>query len=77
MRQGRAKKGERLMRVDVIPAVCQGHARCQERCPEVFGTDEVEGKCVILLPDVPPELEQKARLAVKNCPEGALVITSG
>ena len=64
------------MKIEVIPEVCQGHARCQERCPEVFGTDDVEGKCVILMPDVPAELEQKARLAVKNCPEGALVITS-
>ena len=63
------------MRVDVIHSVCQGHARCQERCPEVFGTDEVEGKCVILMHEVPPSLEASARLAVKNCPEGALVIT--
>jgi ferredoxin len=65
------------MKVDLVPGLCQGHARCQDRCPEVFGTDAVEGKCVILLTDVPPELEQKARLAVKNCPEGALVITDG
>ncbi len=64
------------MKIEVMPEVCQGHARCQERCPEVFGTDEVEGKCVILMPDVPAALEQKARLAVRNCPEGALVITS-
>ena len=64
------------MKVDVISDVCQGHARCQARCPEVFGTDEVEGKCVILMPEVPPELEAKARLAVKKCPEGALVISS-
>jgi len=64
------------MKVDVIPDVCQGHARCQDRCPEVFSTDAVEGKCVILMADVPPELEQKARLAVKNCPEGALIIVS-
>ncbi len=64
------------MKVEVMPDVCQGHARCQARCPEVFGTDEVEGKCVILMPEVPPELEAKARLAVKNCPEGALVISS-
>ena len=26
------------MKVDVIPDVCQGHARCQDRCPEVFST---------------------------------------
>jgi len=62
------------MKVDVMLDVCQGHARCQERCPEVFSTDEVEGKCVILLPEVPAHLEEKARLAVRNCPEGALLI---
>jgi ferredoxin len=67
---------EALMKVEVMPEVCQGHGRCQERCPEVFGTDAIEGKCMILMPEVPPELEHKARLAVKNCPEGALVISS-
>jgi ferredoxin len=40
----------------------------------VFGTDETEGKCVILMPEVPSPLQDKARLAVKNCPEGALLI---
>ena len=65
------------MKVDVMPDVCQGHARCQDRCPEVFSTDEIEGKCVILMPDVPAQLQEKARLAVRNCPEGALVIVGG
>ena len=64
------------MKVEVMLDVCQGHARCQDRCPEVFGTDEVEGKCVILMPEVPAHLQDKARLAVRNCPEGALVIVS-
>lgn len=63
------------MRVTVDLNVCQGHARCQDRCPEVFATDAVEGKCVILKPEVPAELQDKARLAVRNCPEGALAIT--
>ncbi|MBP9034313.1 MAG: ferredoxin [Pseudomonadales bacterium] len=62
------------MKVEVMLDVCQGHARCQDRCPEVFGTDETEGKCVILMPEVPAHLRDKARLAVKNCPEGALLI---
>jgi ferredoxin len=63
------------MRVTVDLNVCQGHARCQDRCPEVFSTDAVEGKCVILQPEVPAALQDKARLAVRNCPEGALIIT--
>ena len=62
------------MKVLLDHAMCQGHACCQDRCPEVFGTDEVEGKCVLLMQDVPLALHDKARKAVKNCPEGALSI---
>lgn len=57
--------------------LCQGHARCEDLCPEVFSTDAVEGKCVIEQPQFPPELEDKVRLAVRNCPEGALRIGKG
>jgi ferredoxin len=54
--------------------LCQGHARCEDLCPQVFSTDAVEGKVVIVHPVFPPELEDKVRLAVRNCPEGALRI---
>jgi ferredoxin len=60
------------MKVRVDLEVCQGHARCQEICPQVFATDDLEGKCVILSEEVPPEHAQDAMLAVRNCPEGAL-----
>jgi ferredoxin len=60
------------MRVIANHDVCQGHARCEDLCPEVFATDAVEGKVVIADPRVPPELEERVRLAVRNCPEGAL-----
>ena len=62
------------MKVVVNLAVCQGHARCEDICPEVFATDAVEGKCLIEKPEFAPELVQKVRLAVRNCPEGALRI---
>ena len=64
------------MKVSVDLARCQGHARCQDHCPEVFGTDDLEGKCVILQSDVPEPLQRSARRAVDNCPEGALRIDS-
>lgn len=64
------------MKVSVDFALCQGHARCQDHCPEVFGTDELEGKCVILQSDVPASLQRAARRAVDGCPEGALRIDS-
>jgi len=57
--------------------MCQGHARCEDLCPEYIATDAVEGKVVIASPEVPPELEEKVRLAVRNCPEGALRIAKG
>lgn len=65
------------MKVLVNLDICQGHARCEDICPEVFSTDAVEGKCVINQPEFPPELEEKVRLAVRNCPEGALRVAKG
>ncbi len=62
------------MKVVVNLDLCQGHARCEDICPEVFATDAVEGKCLIADPEFAPELEDKVRLAVRNCPEGALRI---
>jgi Ferredoxin len=65
------------MRVIANLQACQGHARCEDLCPEVFSTDAVEGKVVIENPEFAPELEEKVRLAVRNCPEGALRIAKG
>jgi len=62
------------MKVHVDPDKCQGHNRCIVLAEELFDTDEYgyaheknDGK-------VPPELEEKARLAVENCPEIAISI---
>ena len=60
------------MKVQVDLARCQGHARCEDICPEVFATDAVEGKCVIASEIVPDALLDKVKLAVRNCPESAL-----
>lgn len=65
------------MRVIANMSVCQGHARCEDLCPEIFATDAVMGHVVVHQPDVPPELEDKVRTAVRNCPEGALRIVKG
>lgn len=54
--------------------LCQGHARCEDLCPEVFQTDAVEGKVVVIQNEFSDELEARVRLAVRNCPEGALRI---
>jgi ferredoxin len=62
------------MRVAVDADVCQGHARCWQICPEVFTLDD-EGHSQVATPEVPVELEAKAREAANNCPERAITLT--
>ena len=60
------------MKVVVDHERCQGHGRCYDLAPEVFGADD-DGYVELLVPgDVPADLEGKARLAVNNCPERAI-----
>ena len=61
------------MRVSVDADRCQGHARCWDIFPEVFDLDD-EGHALVVLADVPPELADKVRDAVRNCPERAITV---
>ncbi|HUO47713.1 MAG TPA: ferredoxin [Acidimicrobiales bacterium] len=60
------------MRVRVDEAKCQGHARCFAVAPELFSVDDYGLSSVIGDGTVAPELEDKARLAIANCPEFAI-----
>jgi ferredoxin len=62
------------VRAAVDPGTCQGHARCWQICPEVFSLDE-EGHSSVANPEVPVQLEAKAREAADNCPERAITLT--
>ena len=60
------------MRVQIDSGRCQGHGRCYDLAPDLFGEDE-EGYGVILGTDeVPPGRERDARRAADNCPERAI-----
>ena len=52
---------------------CQGHNRCYALAPEIFDVDEYG--IAVLLNDgiVPAGLEDKAMLAIANCPEFAIL----
>jgi ferredoxin len=61
-------------RVRVDGGLCQGHNRCRSLAPELFDVDDY-GQAIALNDGlVPPELEERARLAVANCPEMAITI---
>jgi ferredoxin len=62
------------MRVSVDAEKCQGHNRCYALAPELFDVDDYGQAIVIGDGSVTPDLEEKARLAVANCPEYAIAI---
>jgi ferredoxin len=65
------------VRVLIDPERCQGHGRCYDLAPDLFGEDE-DGYGVVLGDgQVPPDREDDARLADANCPEAAVEIEEG
>lgn len=60
------------MKIRVDGSKCQGHNRCFQLAPELFDLDDYGYSRERNEGVVPPELEEKARLAVKNCPERAI-----
>ncbi|HTL86154.1 MAG TPA: ferredoxin [Acidimicrobiia bacterium] len=63
------------MRVHVDRERCQGHNRCYALAPELFDVDDDGNAFELNDGVVPQELEEKAKLAVANCPEFAISIS--
>ncbi|MDT0276434.1 ferredoxin [Blastococcus goldschmidtiae] len=65
------------MRVAINAETCQGHGRCYDLAPDLFGEDE-EGYATLtpLTADgtVPDGREGDIRLAAANCPESAVLV---
>ena len=60
------------VKVQIDHERCQGHGRCYDLAPGLFGDDD-EGYGMVLGDGiVPPDQEHAARLAVLNCPERAV-----
>jgi len=51
---------------------CQGHGRCYDLVPELFGEDDEGYGKVLGTGMVPMDKAQEARRAVANCPERAI-----
>ena len=63
------------MKVQINPERCQGHGRCYDLAPSLFGDDDEGYGQVLGDGTVPPEAEHDARLAVLNCPEQAIELS--
>ena len=63
------------MKVQIDPARCQGHGRCYDLAPGLFGDDDEGYGQVLGDGSVPQQAEHDARLAVLNCPEHAIELS--
>jgi len=61
------------MKVTVDTAACEANAVCAGLVPEVFSVDDSD-ELTILASDVPPELADRVRNAVRCCPKMALLL---
>jgi ferredoxin len=64
------------MRIRVDPDKCQGHSRCYSIAPDLFDIDDYGTSTARNDGEVPADREEAARLAVTNCPERAIDITT-
>jgi len=63
-----------VMKVKVDSEKCQGHNRCYGLALGLFKVDEYGYATARGDGTVPKDLEEKAKLAIENCPERAIFV---
>lgn len=63
---------EGRLKIRVIADRCQGHNRCRLTAPTLFQVDKFGNAQAVGDGAVPPDMAEKAKLAVENCPEFAV-----
>jgi len=61
------------VRIKVHPGLCMGWGQCWRWGPEVYALDD-EGYLDLIVVEIPPELEEAARLGAEACPEHAITV---
>jgi ferredoxin len=70
-----SRQGEN-MKVRVDPERCQGHTLCAMIAPDVFQLDDVDGHSTAIIDgEIPADLQEKVREAVRSCPEQAIFLS--
>ncbi len=62
------------MKVRVDPEICAGFGICVGICPEVFELHD-DGYAMVLVSEVPPELEDLVQRAASQCPARAILVS--
>lgn len=61
------------MKVRVDPDLCVATGSCESICPEVFELGD-DGIAILKVDEIPSELEDSCREAVRLCPTEAIII---
>jgi ferredoxin len=69
-----ADRGKNTVKVQISAERCQGHGRCYDLVPDLFGEDDQGYSRLLGDGTVPPGKEREARLAESNCPERAIEV---
>ena len=69
-----ARTGMNAVKVQISSERCQGHGRCYDLVPDLFGEDDQGYSRLLGDGTVPPGREREARLAESNCPERAIEV---
>ena len=72
-----AQTGNNAVKVQISSERCQGHGRCYDLVPDLFGEDDQGYSRLLGDGTVPPGKEREARLAESNCPEHAIEVLEG
>jgi ferredoxin len=64
------------MKVHVDANVCAGFGVCLGLCPEMFQLHD-DGFAIVVVSEVPPDLEDAVREAVSQCPARAISLSEG
>ncbi len=59
------------MKAIVDHSLCEGHAKCMDKVPEVFEVRE-DDRSYIVLDEIPEELRARVERAVQVCPRAAI-----
>ncbi len=66
-----------FVKVRIDAGLCQGHGRCYDLAPDLFGDDDEGYGRVLGDGVVPSHSEDDARRAALNCPEQAIRLPEG
>jgi ferredoxin len=61
------------MKAKIDPDLCTGCGPCVDICPEVFELDD-SGLAIVIVEEVPSDVEESCREAAENCPTEAISI---